>query len=119
MTTKVKEKKNRAEQQGIAIYEDIERMVSAMQDNESDDEIEAAEQEIGESHYGVNIERVYTITLAGGGPANRIYGEIGDDGEPATAELQHQDWFTEWQRTPGQNEDVLLDYARRIVYAGA
>jgi hypothetical protein len=108
---------NRALRQGKAIYKDIESMLTEIHNSETISKKKHAERELQESHCGVTIERDYVIILAGGGPANRIYGTINDDGELETAELQHQDWFTPWERTPGQKEDLLLEYARKIVNA--
>lgn len=60
----------------------------------------------------------YRIVLATGGPAVQIIGKLGEDREPITAELQYQDWFTDWQKLPitGDDEEVLLEYARRFYY---
>ena len=54
----------------------------------------------------------YEILLSTGGPALRIYGQIGEYNEPKTAELQAQDWFTPWVRVPDCEEEKLLAYAR-------
>ena len=58
----------------------------------------------------------YEILLATGGPAVRILGRLNEYGKPETAELQGQDWFTPWQRTPGQDADALLDFARLFYF---
>lgn len=60
----------------------------------------------------------YRILLCWGGPAVQIIGKLGEYREPITAELQYQDWFTDWQKLPitGDDEEVLLEYARRFYY---
>ena len=56
------------------------------------------------------------LLLTTGGPAVRIFGRLNEYGEPETAELQGQDWFTPWQRTHGQDADALLDFARLFYF---
>ena len=66
----------------------------------------------------------FNILLATGGPAVRIVGEL-DRGEPSSATLEVQDWFTPWTEYRGvtdpndagaladlPSQDVLLAYAR-------
>lgn len=55
----------------------------------------------------------YQILLSWGGPASRITGLL-DDGDPATATLEYQDWFTPWVGYPitREDEETLLEYAR-------
>ena len=54
------------------------------------------------------------ILLCTGGPAVRIVGDLNEHGEPDTARIEYQDWFTYWERLPikREQEDLLLDYAR-------
>lgn len=54
----------------------------------------------------------YTILLSTGGPATRIIGELDQYGEPKTARLEAQDWFTPWTEYRESDESVLLEYAR-------
>lgn len=68
----------------------------------------------------------YRILLCTGGPACQIVGEVSEHGEPETARLQVQDWFTPWTdfypetgnpERPGglaveDAEVILLEYAR-------
>lgn len=57
----------------------------------------------------------YRILLCTGGPAAQIIGRLSGYGEPETARLQHQDWFTpwtDWAGNCGAVEDTLLAYAR-------
>lgn len=55
----------------------------------------------------------FKILLSTGGPASRIVGEL-RDGEPVSAKLEVQDWFTAWTEYRGDevSESVLLDYCR-------
>ena len=57
----------------------------------------------------------YNILLSTGGPATRIIGDLNQYGEPETATLQVQDWFTEWQDYEGGDEKTLLRYASRFL----
>lgn len=61
----------------------------------------------------------YRILLCTGGPACQIVGELSEHGEPETARLQVQDWFTPWTDMRPlvgpdnyDSESVLLEYAR-------
>lgn len=59
----------------------------------------------------------YEILLCTGGPACRIIGTLNDYGEPETARLQHQDWFTPWQDYTDAEEEILLTYARHFYFS--
>lgn len=61
----------------------------------------------------------YRILLCAGGPAVQIIGELSECGEPETARLQVQDWFTPWTDFRPlvdvdnyDSEPILLAYAR-------
>jgi hypothetical protein len=45
-------------------------------------------------------------------------GKLGEYAEPASATLEHQDWFEGWQeyRTSSDENDTLLEYARLFYY---
>jgi|TARA_Y100000310_G_scaffold290034_1_gene316891 hypothetical protein len=58
----------------------------------------------------------YEILLGTGGPAVRIIGDLDAHGHPHDAELQGQDWFTPWERTPGQDQDALLTFASMFYF---
>jgi hypothetical protein len=60
------------------------------------------------------IPEEYSILLCTGGPAVRITGELDQYMQPHTAEIQHQDWGTSWQKlgTTVADDKSLLDYAR-------
>lgn len=55
----------------------------------------------------------YRIVLCTGGPHVEIRGDISQHGEPESAELYYQDWFTGLQRLPTNSaeQDALLKYA--------
>lgn len=53
----------------------------------------------------------FRILLATGGPAVRIIGEL-NNGEPSSARLQVQDWFTPWTDYLEADGEVLLTYCR-------
>jgi hypothetical protein len=113
----------------------IEEMVAAIQagqkkDHDTNDcrDYENAEQAIHESVLSVMVRDgwrqpgaategadEYEILLTTGGPALRIWGELGKHGEPSSAELQMQDWGTLWTRYPAP-EATLLDFALRFYF---
>jgi len=64
------------------------------------------------SHDEYRYPTHYKLLLGTGGPAVQVVGELDEHGEPETAELQGQDWFTPWERTKEQDEDILLSFAR-------
>lgn len=67
----------------------------------------------------------YKILLCTGGPAVQIIGDLNEHGDPVTAELQHQDWFTPWEHSYTDagddrgpiDEAILLNYAGRMIVA--
>ncbi len=61
----------------------------------------------------------YMILLCTGGPAVRIIGELDEYGQPETAKIEYQDWFTPWVRyanTSSEEDETLLTYARQFYY---
>jgi hypothetical protein len=58
------------------------------------------------------------ILLCWGGPAVQIVGTLDEHNQPDSAELQHQDWFTEW--TPftirAETEAALIAYASEFYF---
>lgn len=54
----------------------------------------------------------FQILLCTGGPAVRIMGELGFDGEPSRAWLEYQDWGTPWTQYFDASQDVLIEFAR-------
>ena len=63
----------------------------------------------GEEHRGAE----YEILLCTGGPAVRIVGELDDDAQPETAELQAQGWGIPWETVPTteDEDEAMLTYA--------
>lgn len=60
----------------------------------------------------------YKILLCTGGPAVRIIGELNEHGEPDSARLQHQDWFTPWTEViNGVAQSDLIRYASFFYYS--
>lgn len=108
-----KEKDSRALELGKACYEGIEEMFNRLDSAKDEKLIDEINQEIDESDYGVNITKVYEITLAGGGPAVRISGELDEHNEPYTARIEYQDWFTQWTEYRPASEELLLRFAQR------
>jgi len=61
----------------------------------------------------------YIILLGTGGPAVRIYGELGQYNTPENADLQYQDWFTPWETLYVENDEereALLTYAQQFYF---
>jgi hypothetical protein len=60
----------------------------------------------------------YNILLCTGGPACRIIGDLSEHGEPETARIEYQDWFTPWINWPmsGEDQDIVLTYARCLYF---
>jgi hypothetical protein len=59
----------------------------------------------------------YELLLSTGGPALRIRGEV-ENGEPTSARLQYQDWFTPWtdlELTAAEYADVTA-FAQNFYY---
>lgn len=110
---------NRAEQCAKSCFEsirqDFEKLDKAAEENNEQLE-DSILREIDESAYGVDVEKRYSIILAGGGPAVRIHGTLDNHNEPKTACLQYQDWFTPWEEYKEVNEDLLLRFAQRYCF---
>ena len=117
--------------QARAQMDSIIEMVEAANQAKSERDREEAEQAIYDDPLEVSIRggwrspggepytaTDYKILLCTGGPAVRIVGELNEYKEPATAKLQYQDWFTPWEyyRLSSEEEETLLDYARRFLF---
>lgn len=121
---------NHAEQNAKNWLEKIEEMVEALNSYQEGDEDtrEEIEQRIQEAPLSVEVRsgwanhpvdfdaQEYRILLTFGGPALQIVGEIGQHGEPTTAELQYQDWGTPWMDYRPSNQDALLTFARQFYF---
>lgn len=59
----------------------------------------------------------YAITLATGGPAARIRGELDVYGNPATAWMEACDWGTPWTEVHTDYSDALLEFAQNHIYS--
>ena len=62
----------------------------------------------------------YRLLLCTGGPAVQILGEIGAFGEPSSARLMCQDWFTPWEEVILESEETadLETFARCFWFGG-
>lgn len=83
----------------------------------------------GRGMAGENKPAEYRILLCTGGPAVQIVGKLNEYGEPETAVMQVQDWFTPWTEfcpacsgqaddpgNVGDPESILLEYARQFYF---
>lgn len=66
---------------------------------------------------GGDADGEYRICLCTGGPAVQITGELGQYGEPESARIEHQDWFTPWTALAIDSEDeaALIEYASHFL----
>lgn len=51
----------------------------------------------------------FRILLTTGGPACAIFGDLDENGEPVSANLFHQDWFTQWEPVPLSDEGASVE----------
>ena len=60
----------------------------------------------------------FNILLCTGGPAVRIIGDLDSYQYPETARLQYQDWFTQWEDYPldQDEENALITYAQQFYF---
>lgn len=110
--------------------------VAAMKAAEDADDAEAedeARQSIHETPYALEVRdgwrsigqqheaeaEEFRMTLAGGGPACQIMGELSQDEVYGTPELQHQDWGTPWTALEMSDEEgeALSEFCR-VFYFG-
>lgn len=148
MTHETEDKLASARSQGQAQFDSIKEMVGAMDcatngldgTRGSEESYESARQRIEEDALSVQVRSgwyspgasgadtkpaEYEILLCTGGPACRIIGELSEYGEPETARLEVQDWFTPWTAmrplvAPDNydSEPTLLSYARCFCFGG-
>ena len=123
--------KNHAKEQARAQLDSIMEMVKALKNGEEIDGQDPAER-IHEDPLSVEVRSdwhspgdgndkstEYMILLCTGGPAVRIIGELDEYGQPETAKIEYQDWFTPWVRyanTSSEEDETLLTYARQFYY---
>jgi len=119
-----------SESQAKAQFESISEMVEELkkaQDNNNDEEIEQTQTTIQEDALSVQVRsgwsspgeltaEEYEILLCWGGPACRIIGDLDEYDQPNTAQLQHQDWGTNWIDYLCE-EKILLEYAQQFYFA--
>lgn len=114
---KTKEENHRLKQ-AEAQFDSIKEMVANLHQAELGDNDKAredAEEAIRNDPLSIEAKKQYEILLCWGGPAARITGELDEHNEPEGAELQYQDWFTQWTAYPC-DEEVLLDYVRQFYF---
>lgn len=92
----------------------LDRLASS---GNSDTEADLINDEIYQYPLEVKKTQGYELLLGTGGPATRIVGKLNEHGEPETAELQGQDWGTQWERTELQDEETLLQFAQHFYFA--
>ena len=131
-----KKEDTRAKDQARAQLDSIMEMVKALDgggeiDGEEIDE-ETARERIQEDPLSVEVRAdwhepgskddkptAYNILLCTGGPAVRIIGTLDEYGQPETAQIEYQDWFTPWVSyadTSSEEDEGLLTYARQFYY---
>jgi len=110
---------------------DAEAWRACCRENNLIPSIDDARQRLNEGAYGLAVRsgwyspgetpeaEEYQITLAGGGPAVRLVGDLGQWNQPESARLQCQDWFTPWTDYYPEDSDadaILLDYAHGFYF---
>lgn len=139
MTTTDERETERAKDQARAELDGIRELLAALRvaqsegktklEGETLTEDEITER-IQESPLGVSVrsgwhdpdqvveDEEYLILLCTGGPAVRITGELDEHGQPDSASLEYQDWFTPWVDYPltGEEEKEVLDYASTFYF---
>lgn len=130
------EDNKRAQQQAKTQLESIRELVVAYRAADDLDEpkrshkLDAAREAILEDPLSIEVRsgwhtpgakgdaEEYRILLCTGGPAVQVVGDLGGYGEPETAHIEYQDWFTPWQRLSisGDDERDLLTYAQTFYF---
>lgn len=97
-----------------AEYHDVDAALNAITDDPLSVEVRTDWHAPGEDAKPTE----YRILLATGGPAVQIIGTLNQWGEPETAKLQFQDWFTPWEdlETTSEEEEALITYARQFYF---
>lgn len=116
--------------QAVSQLHSIIDMVAALE-AEDDDELSDARQAIQDDPLSVEVRsgwatspaefepEEFQILLCTGGPAVRIIGTLGQFNEPASAEIEYQDWFKPWKRLwieDDDQRDALLTYCRQFYF---
>lgn len=112
----VSEEDNRAYKQAEASMNYFIDLYARLDNSKTDKEKEDIETELDESDYGQDVERIFHITLAGGGPAVRITGDLDEHNQPDRAWLEYSDWGTPWTEFRGADREILLRYAERHIF---
>lgn len=121
--------KERAHASVQEVFANIRALVVAHASAQSPEEQDAAKQAIladvpqiavrSNWHSPGEPEHVseYRILLSPGSPTVQIIGDI-EEGEPYSARLGYQDWFTRWEECEltEEEEGQLLTYARFFTY---
>lgn len=107
-----------------------EGMTASSEDRESYHDEDSAREAISESPLSIEVRSSWTsvgdpleadeymILLCTGGPAVRIVGDL-SGGDPDSAHIEYQDWFTPWERLHGitsEEEDALVTFAQEFYY---
>jgi hypothetical protein len=129
MTTDTHTEENHAISNARGWMKEIREKVGKM--NRQEDMEEAIREELLEMPLSVSVREgwkcpggeselaEYEILLSTGGPALRIWGELGRFDSPENARMEWQDWGTRWTEYPTTHEEdeILLQFAS-IFYFG-
>jgi len=110
--------KAQAKSQFDNIADMIERLDKVSYDDDNNDEVDKLQEEIDNAPLCCEIITTYEILLCTGGPAVRIIGDLDDNKQPESANLQYQDWFTPWidYYLHDDEEQVLLRFAQNFYF---
>ena len=90
----------------------IDKAIEAKDDKQQ----ESLEEELDGYSYGQQVLKHFELTLAGGGPACRIYGELDEHNQPYNCEIQYQDWGTPWTEYRPAEPALLERFAQRFYF---
>ena len=121
--------KDNAASQAKAQLDSIIEMITAL-DTEDDDARDEARERILEDALSVEVRSdwaapgadltptEYRVLLCTGGPAVQIVGDLSEHGEPETARLMYQDWFTPWSEyiVTGSDRAALMTYVQQFYF---
>jgi len=138
---KEKTEKNRAKEQAQAQIKSICSMMKALEEAEEKGKVTFEGDEYDEEGMREMIEQnalevsvrsgwyrpgtepekpdEFKILLCTGGPAVRITGDLDGYGQPESATVEYQDWFTYWEKyldTTPEQEELILRYCHHYYF---
>lgn len=113
---KAPEEEGRAFKTAEGCYKGIASQLELIEKAKTDKKRDALLEEMDGFSYGLDVERIFHITLAGGGPACRITGELDENNEPYNVIIEYQDWGTPWTEYRPASGEILEKFAQRFYF---